>query len=267
MAERKITVHLSETTAPPTADWLGLSGARVLIAGAGGIGSACATGYLEAGAAVVIIDRDAGRLAELASDPVLSAAHTMQADLTQPGATAAAVEAAIALLGGLDVALHSVGINDRRPALDFTDAEWDRVMDVNFTTAVRFAQAAGRYMVAQKAGRIVLLSSVSGLLAHKDHAPYAASKGAINQMMRVMANEWAASGVGINAIAPGYVETDLTSAYLEKPGVRDRLESLVPAGRLGSADDIVGPALFLSSERSSFVTGHVLYVDGGRTLV
>ncbi|MEO8263846.1 MAG: SDR family oxidoreductase [Pseudolysinimonas sp.] len=248
-------------------DWLGLSGSRVLIAGAGGIGLACAVGYAEAGARLLIIDRDADRLAALAHHPVLADVETAVVDLTASGAATGAVATALERLGGLDVVLHSVGINDRRPALDFTDDEWDRVMDVNFTTAVRLTQAAGRHMVAHQSGRIVLLSSVSGLLAHKDHAPYAASKGAINQMMRVMANEWAASGVTINAIAPGYVETELTSAYLEKPGVRERLESQVPAGRLGSPDDIVGPALFLSSDRSSFVTGHVLYVDGGRTLV
>jgi NAD(P)-dependent dehydrogenase (short-subunit alcohol dehydrogenase family) len=250
-----------------TENWLGLDGARVLVAGAGGIGLACAVGYAQAGAKLLIIDRDADRLAALAQHAVLSAAETLVVDLTETGAAAGAVATAVDRLGGLDVALHCVGINDRRPALDFTDDEWDRVMDVNYTTAVRLSQAAGRHMVAQGSGRIVLLSSVSGLLAHKLHAPYAASKGAINQMMRVMANEWAASGVGINAIAPGYVETDLTSAYLEKPGVRDNLVNLVPAGRLGSPDDVVGPALFLSSPRASFVTGHVLYVDGGRTLV
>lgn len=248
-------------------NWLGLDGARVLVAGAGGIGLACAVGYAQAGAKLLIIDRDADRLAALAQHPVLSSAETQVVDLTETGAAVAAVATAVDRLGGLDVALHCVGVNDRRPALDFTDDEWDRVMDVNYTTAVRLSQAAGRHMVAQGSGRIVLLSSVSGLLAHKLHAPYAASKGAINQMMRVMANEWAASGVGINAIAPGYVETDLTSAYLEKPGVRDALVNLVPAGRLGSPDDVVGPALFLSSPRASFVTGHVLYVDGGRTLV
>lgn len=248
-------------------NWLGLDGARVLVAGAGGIGLACAVGYAKAGANLLVIDRDADRLAALAQHPVLSSADTQVVDLTETGAAADAVASAVDRLGGLDVALHCVGINDRRPALDFTDDEWDRVMDVNYTTAVRLSQAAGRHMVAQGSGRIVLLSSVSGLLAHKLHAPYAASKGAINQMMRVMANEWASSGVGINAIAPGYVETDLTSAYLEKPGVRDNLVNLVPAGRLGSPDDVVGPALFLSSPRASFVTGHVLYVDGGRTLV
>jgi gluconate 5-dehydrogenase len=248
-------------------NWLGLQGARVLIAGAGGIGLACAVGYAQAGAKLLIIDRDADRLAALAQHPVLSSAETQVVDLTASGAAAAAVDEAVTRLGGLDVALHCVGINDRRPVLDFTDDEWDRVMDVNYTTAVRLTQAAGRHMVAQGSGRIVMLSSVSGLLAHKLHAPYAASKGAINQMMRVMANEWASSGVGVNAIAPGYVETELTSAYLEKPGVRDGLVNLVPAGRLGSPDDVVGPALFLSSPRASFVTGHVLYVDGGRTLV
>jgi len=248
-------------------NWLGLDEARVLVAGAGGIGLACAVGYAEAGARLLIIDRDADRLAALAQHPVLSSAATKVVDLTEPGAAAAAVATAVEQLGGLDVALHCVGINDRRPALDFTDAEWDRVMDVNFTTAVRLSQAAGRHMVAQKSGHLVLLSSVSGLLAHKDHAPYAASKGAINQMMRVMANEWAASGVTVNAIGPGYVETDLTAAYLDKPGVREKLVSQVPAGRLGSTDDVVGAALFLSSHRSSFITGQVLYVDGGRTLV
>jgi NAD(P)-dependent dehydrogenase (short-subunit alcohol dehydrogenase family) len=122
-------------------------------------------------------------------------------------------------------------------------------------------------MVAEGKGRIVVLSSVSGLLAHKLHAPYAASKGGLNQMMRVMAHEWASSGVTVNALAPGYIETALTSEYLKKPGVRDDLVRLVPAGRLGVPSDVVGPALFLSSRHANFITGHVLYVDGGRTLV
>jgi gluconate 5-dehydrogenase len=239
----------------------------VLVAGAGGIGTECATGYLEAGADVLIVDRDADRLASLAQHPVLRVAHTLQADLTESGSGTRVVQAAIDTLGGLDVALHCVGINDRRPVLDFTEDEWHNVMEVNLSTAFRVTQAAGRHMVSQKSGHIVVLSSVSGLLAHKLHAPYAASKGGLNQMMRVMAREWAPAGVTVNALAPGYIETNLTTAYLEKPGVRDELESLVPAGRLGLPGDVVGPALFLSSPRSSFVTGHVLYIDGGRTLV
>lgn len=252
----------------PTSDWLGLTGARVLVVGSGGIGRECVLGYLAAGARVLVVDRDDASLTALSdSADAGDRLHTLAIDLTESGAGARAVTAVVDVLGGLDVALHCVGINDRRPVLDFTDEEWEGVLKVNLFTAFAVAQAAGRHMVAQGSGRIVLLSSVSGLLAHKLHAPYAASKGGLNQMMRVMAAEWAASGVAVNALAPGYVETPLTAAYLEKPGVRDGLERLVPAGRLGSPQDIVGPALFLSSPRASFVTGHVLYIDGGRTLV
>ena len=245
--------------------WLSLDGARVLVAGAGGIGGECVAGYVGAGARVLVTDRDQERL------DALAAAHpgveTLACDLTEPGAGTAVVDQAVSRLGGLDVLLHCVGINDRRPVLEFTEAEWDRVMRVNLTSAFGISQAAGRHLVTQGSGRIVMLSSVSGLLAHAHHGPYATSKGGMNQMMRVMAREWAASGVTVNAVAPGYVETNLTAAHLDKPGVREGLTSLVPAGRLGRPGEVVGPVLFLSSPHAAFVTGHVLYIDGGRTLV
>lgn len=214
---------------------------------------------------MLVVDRDPAALAVLAAR--LPGVQTHAADLAVPGAGDRVVAQALDALGGLDVLLHCIGINDRRPVLDFSEDEWQRVIEINLMTAFRVAQAAGRHMVAQGSGRIVLLSSVSGQLAHKLHAPYAASKGGLNQMARVMAAEWASSGVTVNTLAPGYIETGLTAAYLERPGVREGLERLVPAGRLGVPGDIVGPALFLSSPRSSFVTGHVLYIDGGRTLV
>ena len=247
-------------------DWLGLAGSRILVAGAGGIGAECARGYVAAGANVVVADRDQARLDALEADPSF-AGSTICVDLTLPGAGAAVVGQAIEILGGLDVLLHCVGINDRRPVLEFTEEEWERVMHINLFSGFTVTQAAGRHMVAQGAGHIIVLSSVSGLLAHKLHAPYAASKGGLNQMMRVMAHEWASSGVTVNALAPGYIETSLTADYLKKPGVRDDLEHLVPAGRLGVPEDVVGPALFLSSRHANFITGHVLYIDGGRTLV
>ncbi|MEV0663215.1 SDR family NAD(P)-dependent oxidoreductase [Actinomadura luteofluorescens] len=247
--------------------WLGLRGARVLVLGAGGIGAECVRGYLGAGAAVTAVDRDRERLDALPPGPDGTAPHTIAADLTEPGAGGEAVRRAVEAMGGLDVLLHCVGVNDRRPILDFTEDEWDRVLRTNLSTAFGAAQAAGRHMVAAGGGRIVLLSSVSGHLAHQKHGPYAASKGGMNQMMRVMAAEWACHGVTVNAVAPGYVETPLTAAHLARPGVRDELVRLVPAGRLGTAAEIVGPILFLSSPHAAFVTGHVMYVDGGRTLV
>ena len=250
-------------------DWLGLHGARVLIAGAGGIGGACARAYAEAGALVATVDRDERALAALSAEFAAAGRPlvTIQADLTEHGAGAEAVQAAIDGLGGLDVLLHAVGINDRRPILEFTEDEWDHILRVNLSSLFGLAQAAGRHMVTQKYGRVLALSSVSGLLAHHSHGPYAASKGGINQLLRVMAREWAVSGVTVNALAPGYIETPLTAGELAKPGKREDLESLVPAGRLGTPDELTGPALFLSSRHAGFITGHVMYIDGGRTLV
>jgi len=244
------------------AHWLGLTHQRVLVAGAGGIGAACATAFLQAGARVVVADRDAERLAELDGR-----ARTITVDLTTTEGCEQAVRAAQTELGGLEVLLHAVGINNRAPILETTDEDWNSILEVNLSSAFRLGRAAGRIMIDARYGRQIYCSSVSSMLAHPDHGPYAASKGGLNQLVRVMAREWATSGVTVNAIAPGYVETSLTSAYLDRPGVRDHYTALVPADRLGTVDDLTGPVLFLASRQAAFVTGHVLYVDGGRTLV
>lgn len=257
------------TDVTPDTTWLGLRDARVLVAGAGGIGGACAVAYGEAGARVVVVDRDRSALDAIGAELARVGARfdVIQADLTEHGAGERVVAETVDLLGGLDVLLHAVGINDRRPILEFTEDEWDHILRVNLSTLFGLAQAAGRHMVEHGYGRVLALSSVSGLLAHHSHGPYAASKGGINQLLRVMAREWASSGVTVNALAPGYIETPLTAGELAKPGKREDLESLVPAGRLGTPAELTGPALFLSSRHAGFVTGHVMYIDGGRTLV
>lgn len=240
-------------------NWLGLADRRVLIAGAGGIGKACATAFAAVGARVAVADLDTSRTSE--------SRHGITADFSTVRGCEDAVAQTVEALGGIDVLVHAVGINHRVPVLDTTDDDWQRTLDINLTSAFRLGRAAGRHMVDARWGRQIYCSSVSGLLAHPEHGPYAASKGGINQMMRVMAREWAASGVTVNAIAPGYTETDLTRAHLDKPGVREHYTSLVPAGRLGLVQDLTGPVLFLASDQAAFVTGQVLYVDGGRTLV
>jgi NAD(P)-dependent dehydrogenase (short-subunit alcohol dehydrogenase family) len=253
----------------PVGSWLGLADAAVVVAGVGGIGAAIVAGFTAVGARVVAVDADAARV-ENATRELDLAGHGgrgMVANLTDPEACRRVIADAATHLGRIDVLVHAVGMNNRKPVSEFTDEEWRTIVDVNLNSAFWLGQAAGARMCAAGYGRQVYLSSVSGLLAHKHHAPYAATKGGINQMMRVMAAEWAASGVTVNAIGPGYIETPLTADYLKKPGIRAGLESLVPAGRLGVVDDIVGPVLFLASRHAAFVTGHVLYVDGGRTLV
>ena len=249
--------------------WLGLTDAAVVVAGVGGIGRAVVEGFCSVGARVVAVDVDAQSVDDAARSFGLAerGGGAFVADLTDPRACRRAIADAHAQLGGIDVLVHAVGMNNRKPVLEFTDQEWRTIVDVNLNSAFWLGQATGALMCEQRYGRHVYLSSVSGLLAHKHHAPYAATKGGINQMMRVMAAEWAPYGVNVNAIGPGYIETPLTADYLNLPGVRAGLEALVPAGRLGVVGDVVGPVLFLASRHAAFVTGHVLYVDGGRTLV
>ncbi len=250
-------------------DWLGLKGRRVLVVGAGGFGHACAKAFVQAGSRVFVSDIDDGRLDLLLTELTAGSddISVVAADARNPQACDSLVSDALRGLGGIDVFVHTVGQNIRKPFTKFTQDEWASILSTNLSSAFWLGQAVGRVMLEQSYGRMVYISSVSGLLAHELHAPYAASKGGLNQLMRVMAAEWALHGINVNAIAPGYTETPLTEEYLSRPGVRDALTGLVPTGRLGQIEDIVGPVLFLSSDRASFINGHVLYVDGGRTLI
>ena len=251
------------------ADWLALTGRPALVVGAGGLGGASAVSLAAQGARVALADLDEGKLDAIArqAKEAGGSIETITGDLRDPDRCRQVVDEATARIGVPQVFLHAVGRNVRRPVLDLTDAEWQQLMELNLSTAYWLGQAVGRLMVGQRYGRMVFVSSVSGLLAHPNHAPYAATKGGLNQLVRVMAREWAARGVTVNAIAPGYIETDLTKDHLDKNGNRAALERLVPAQRLGVPEEVADAVTFLASDRARFITGQVLYVDGGRVLV
>ena len=246
-------------------DWLGLEGQRVLIAGGGGtIGRALVDGFASAGATVGVTDISDDAMAGL--DDRTAVRHV--ADLSDAAAARAAVAAVRTDLEGLDVFVHCVGINDRRPIEDYGAGDFDKIIAVNLTSAFHSATEAAVGMREQRHGRIVFFSSVAGRSGHKHHGPYAATKGAINQLMRVIAHEYAEHGVTANAVAPGYMDTTLTRSYLAaNPDKRAALIELIPAGRFGTLPEVVDPVLFLCSPHASFITGQVLYIDGGRTIV
>jgi NAD(P)-dependent dehydrogenase (short-subunit alcohol dehydrogenase family) len=250
------------------ATWLGLEGRRVIVAGgAGTLGRAIVSGFVEANASVAVIDQPRA-LEQAAEQAAALPGAVVGEDLRSAPACRAAVAQACELLGGADVFVHAVGINLRLPIEDYTDRDWDEILTTNLSSAFWLTQALVPRFRAQRDGRLIYLSSVAGRSGHRNHGPYAATKAGIDQLMRVTAHELAGDGVTANAIAPGYMDTALTEAYLaDHLDARERLLSLIPAGRFGVTGEVVSPTLFLASPRASFITGQVLYVDGGRTIV
>jgi NAD(P)-dependent dehydrogenase (short-subunit alcohol dehydrogenase family) len=231
-----------------------------------GIGRAIAEGLASAGAAVTVNGRNpeatqtvAGAIAEAGGKSL-----AVPADVGDATEVERLIDVTVRTFGHLDILVNSAGISPYfKPAETMTEAEWDDVMNVNLKGVFLCCQVAGRVMIRQKSGRIINISSIAGKVALPRLIAYSSAKGAINQLTRVLAVEWAPHHILVNAIAPGYIETDLTKGLRENRVRRETLLRQVPLGRLGQPEEIVGAAIYLASDASSYVTGEILNVDGG----
>lgn len=244
-----------------------LTGRRALITGSSmGIGLALARGLAQHGASVVLNARNAARLEDVA-ETLRAEGHevaTAAFDVTDNDAVTAAI-AQIEAQAPLDILINNAGIQHRAPLEDFPEERWDALFSTNVKSAFLVGQAVARPMIARGRGRIINIASVQSELARPGIAPYTATKGAIRNLTRGMATDWAKHGLQVNAIAPGYFKTPLNQALVDDPAFSEWLAKRTPAGRWGNVEELVGAAVFLSSDAASFVNGHTLFVDGGIT--
>ena len=249
-----------------------LQGATALVTGtdSDGIGRAIALGLAAAGADLALHwYRDEGRVEALAETirGMGRRALVLHADIGVPAAARSMVRDAASWLGGLAIAVSNAGMIQRKPLMEITDDDWDRVHAVNLRGAFAVAQESARCMIAAGAGgRIVLVSSVNQVHANPDIAHYVASKGGVMMLGRAMALELAPHGITVNLVAPGTIETDLNRHMLADPAFRSQKLAGVPLRRAGTPDDVAGAVLYLASRAAAYVTGSTITVDGGLTI-
>ena len=245
-----------------------LDGRSAMVTGGGrGIGRAVALGLSEAGAKVAVADIDLAAAEETAGAirERGGAAIAVALDVSDEAAVEAGVKQTARVHGGIDVLVNNAGTAIRRPSVDLTLADWDKVVRVNMTGLFLCARTAARLMIAGRGGSIVNMASIMGLSGGGlyPNISYQASKGAVVNMTRALALEWAKSGIRVNAVAPTWVRTDFIKGLLTQPELIARIEAMTPLGRLAEPSDVVGAVLFLASPASAMVTGHTLPVDGG----
>ncbi|KQV66224.1 SDR family oxidoreductase [Rhizobium sp. Root1220] len=243
-----------------------LKGRRALVTGSTqGIGYAMAKGLAEHGASIVLNGRDPERLEE-AGARLRDLGHdvsTAAFDVTDAAAVATAVARTEDDVGPIDILVNNAGMQFRTPLEDFPVSKWEQLLATNITSVFLVGQAVARHMIKRGKGKIINIASVQSELARPGIAPYTATKGAVKNLTRGMCADWAKHGLQINAIAPGYFKTPLNQALVDNADFSHWLEQRTPAARWGEVDELIGAAVFLASDASSFVNGHTLYVDGG----
>lgn len=245
-----------------------LSGKRALVTGSGqGIGLAIAEGLAAQGASVVLNGRTRGPVEEASARLRAKGADIASAlfDVIDQKAVQTGIDSIEANLGPIDILVNNAGMQFRAPLEDFPADKWQQLLDTNISSVFFVGQAVARHMIKRGRGKIINIASVQSELARPNIAPYTATKGAVRNLTKGMCTDWAKYGLNINAIAPGYFKTPLNQALVDNPEFSTWLEKRTPAGRWGNVSELIGAAVFLASDASSFVNGHVLFVDGGIT--
>ncbi|MCA9077787.1 MAG: SDR family oxidoreductase [Planctomycetaceae bacterium] len=238
----------------------------VLVSGGSrGIGKALARGFAERNALVVIAGREAATLKTAAEDISVGAhpVQTVVCDVAETAQIEQCVQQVINDCGHIDTLLNVAGVNIRQPANDFTDEQFDFVLDINLRGAFFMAQKVGRHLTERGSGCVINIDSLNSHSPLTNVTPYAMSKCGLNGMTQALAREWGPDGVRVNGLAPGFILTDLTQQLWSDPTMQEWGRFNTPMSRLGLPDDLVGTAVFLASPAAAFLTGQTIYVDGG----
>ena len=246
-----------------------LDNKRALITGGGrGIGRACALALASAGAEIAVVSRTQDELDEVVQKINSGGgnAHALTGDVSAPEEGQRLTEAALELWDKVDILVNGAGISPvLKPAIKLDHTEWQQILDTNLTGTFQLLREVGRHMVSRGSGSVVNVTSVGATRALPRLAAYCAAKAALDELTRVLAAEWASSGVRVNSVAPAYIETDLTKGVQENEQLQGEIVDRTPMGRFGKPEEVALPVLFLASDAASYVTGHTLYVDGGWT--
>ncbi len=245
-----------------------LSGKVAVVTGAGrGMGYHTALALAKYGADIVVCSRTVSELEKAGAEieKIGRRALIHQMDVTKVREIQNMVEQTVKAFGRIDILVNNAGVNIPQWAIDVTEENWDKVMNTNLKALFFCAQAVGKVMIRQKKGKIINVSSQAGQIAIPQRAAYCSSKGGVNQLTRLLAIEWAQYNINVNAVSPTFMDTPFTKPMFEKEGFREYVLGNIPLGRLAKPEDVTGAVIYLASESSNLVTGHILLVDGGWT--